>query len=819
MKSKISPFSSDRVANTLMLGLVLLTLIALYANENWMTRSLRIDALTNLPITVIDDRPAGGNSVAKLRKDSKGLHLDCEIQAGYQWPFCELEINLKNKVSKTIQGIDLSQYDSLKIKVRSDGPEKVHSLRIFLRNFNSAYSNSSLGTTLKPHEIVYDPNQTTATVEFKLSQFMVASWWVQDHPTTIDHLGPELDNVVAMTLTTGGNVTPGAHRISLESAEFVGLWISAGNFRLGIIFVWIIAFLIYLTLSWRRSRQELLESERLKEALKLSNEVLESRVEERTRALASSNSRLINTLQNLEGTRHELVQNEKNAALGALVSGVAHELNTPIGNALLVSTTLSDKIKELEILSETKFTRKALKDFFVESYRGTTILQQNLERAAALISSFKQLSADQHSEQRREFSLNEVVEETRLAMAPTLNQARHIFQADIDPTIVMHAYPGPLSQIFINFINNALLHAFEDIEQGHMLLTAKLITEDTVEIVFSDNGNGIPAHVLRRVFEPFFTTKLGKGGSGLGMHLAHTVVTQIFGGKIDIESIPGEGTSICMVLPLIAPELDQTLIKIGAPKDVVEDYHLFLEGRQVTAILDFSGEYCRRDVVELAFFICAMQTVWPNTKYEIVAVDSYAVGLEQLRSSSIAALATTCWRSDLEAYAEEICMSEAMIADGKSLVGIYTYPQNQHALTCETLTDVQQLRFVSNRDWSADWNTLEQLGISHCLDVKTWQQMVYMVSSEEVDALLAPFSTGQHMNIHFDNCQLIPIPNLRIALQGSRHFASNATAQGQAIAENIFPELQKQTQNGRFELALKQCGFFYANTENWKTLN
>ena len=90
----------------------------------------------------------------------------------------------------------------------------------------------------------------------------------------------------------------------------------------------------------------------------------------------------------------------------------------------------------------------------------------------------------------------------------------------------------------------------------------------------------------------------------------------------------------------------------------------------------------------------------------------------------LAALATTCWRSDLLAYAEEIYMSDAMILDGKSLVGIYTHPNNQHALTCKSLADFIQLRFVSNRDWSADWNTLKQLGIQHCVDVKTWRQMV-----------------------------------------------------------------------------------------------
>jgi signal transduction histidine kinase len=806
---------NHRLANNILLSLVLLTLIALYANEHWMTRSLKIDASTVLGITAIDDRPEGGKSIGSLRKDQHGLHLECEIQASYQWPFCEIEIRL----SDNARGLDLSQFDSLRLKLRSDGPEAVHPVRIFLRNFNPAYSKSILGATLKPHEIVYDPNQTPTLADFKLSQFMVASWWVQEHPTTIDHLGPELDNVLAISFTTGGNVMPGKHRISLESAEFVGVWIAPEIFRLGIIFVWIIAVLTYLGLAWYQSQRELLESDKLKKELKQSNEVLESRVEERTRALASSNSRLIESLQNLEGTRYELVQHEKNAALGALVSGIAHELNTPIGNALLVSSTLSDKIKELEIISENQFTRKALRNFFQDAYRGCAILQQNLERSSALISSFKQLSADQHSEQRREFSLTEVVEETCLAIRPTIKQAGHIFHSDIDPKIRMNAYPGPLSQIFMNFINNGILHAFDGIDQGHMLLTAKLIDDDKVEIVFSDDGNGIPAHILRRVFEPFFTTKLGKGGSGLGMHLAYTVVTHIFGGKINIESVLGEGTSITMLLPLIAPELDQSVMRIGVPKDVVEDYQLFLNGRTAKSITDFGGEYSRRDVVELAFFICAFETVWPGAIYELVPIDSYANGIQQLRASTIAALATTCWQSDLEAYAEEICLSEAMIADGKSSVGIYTHIQNIQALACTSLAEFQQLKFVSNRDWSADWNTLEQLGVQHCVDVKTWRQMVYMVSSNEADAVLAPFSTAQKMNITLDDCHLKPVPNLRIALHGSRHFASSKTQQGKAIAEKVFPELQAQLQNGRFDMALKQCGFFNAQTENWTTLN
>lgn len=804
----------NRFFRQFILSMVALSLLALYANEHWMKRRLQIDFMSDEKVSAIDDRSEGGKSIAKLVKNDRALTMECDIIAAYQWPFCELAIKLKDDNS----GIDLNQFDTLKLQIRSTGPQQHNPVRVFLRNFNSAYSITDTPGSLKPHEVVYDPNLVAPLIEFKLNQFMVASWWTQSHPTSIEHLGPQLDQVVAISFITGGNVVPGKHSISLEAVELTGQWIPTEHFRLGLIFVWLAGIVIYLVWDSRQSRRELRESDRLKQALELSNQELESRVEERTRALASSNAQLIETLQNLEGTRSELVQNEKNAALGSLVSGIAHELNTPIGNALLVSTTLADKIRELEIISETKFTRKALKDFFIDTTHGTAILQQNLERAATLIASFKQLSADQHSEQRRRFRLTDVVEETQLAMLPSIKQTQHHLNIDVDPEIEMDAYPGPLSQIFMNLINNALLHAFDKIEHGHMLLSAKLVSQDKVEIIFNDDGNGIPATILRRVFEPFFTTKLGKGGSGLGMHLAHTVVTQLFGGKIEIESLPSEGTSIRMLLPLIAPQIDQNLIRIGVPKDVLEDYHLFLDARSNQDVSDFGGLHSRRDVVELAFFICALEKVRPNVEYKLIPIDSYANGIEQLRQSTIACLATTCWESDLIVYAEEIHISPAMIADGLSIVGIYTAPHNQHALNCKSLDDLQQLRLVSNRDWSADWNTLKQLGIENCLDVKTWRQMVYMVSSSEVDALLAPFSTHHDLKIELDDCQLAPVPGLRIKLTGSRHFAFSKSPQAASLAKVIFPELERMLEDGSFIDALHQCGFINTRTSSWTIL-
>lgn len=790
--------------NRLMLSLVLLTLLALYAHDHWMTHTVQIDGRSQFAISAVDDRPEGGKSYSQLHRSPQKLRLDCDIKVAYQWPFCELAIRL----SRDDKGLDLSRFDRLTLKIKASGPEQKQSIRLFLRNFNSAYSKPGQDATLKPHEIVFDPNETKGEVSFKLPQFMVASWWVQEHPTTIEHVGPELDQVVAVSIATGGNVQAGAHVIELEKMELSGVLIPADRFRLIIIFVWITAILIYLIWAWQRSQIELRESARLRKELKHSNELLEQRVNERTRALAASNAQLIETLENLEGTRHELVQIEKNSALGALVSGIAHELNTPIGNAVLVSSTLSDKLRDFEASTEQNFTRKILKEYFIDAKRGIDILQQNLARSATLITSFKQLAADQHSEQRRKFRLHDMMEETMLAMMPVISKTGHQLQLDIDHKIMMDAYPGPLSQIMINFINNALLHGFEGKAQGTMSITAQLSGQEHVEICFSDDGVGIPASIIQRVFEPFFTTKLGKGGSGLGMHLVHSMVTQMFGGKIELHSIPNEGTRIILQLPLVAPDNTRHVLKIGAPADVVKDFHLFLAQRPIMDIHDFAHPHSRRDVVELTVFLQALLRLEPKVEYELTTVDSYAIGIEQLRAGKLAALATTVWKSDIALYPREIQFSSPIIDNGKSVVGVFTTKEKRLSLDFHQLSDLQHLRFVSNRDWSADWKAIQELGVKHCADVKTWRQMVYMVCSGECDALLAPFNQHPEAEIELDDCRLVPLPGIKVRLNDSRHFAASKAPHAAIIISNVFPQLKDLVDNGQIEKAMYECGFY-----------
>lgn len=285
--------------------------------------------------------------------------------------------------------------------------------------------------------------------------------------------------------------------------------------------------------------------------IRLLNANLEARVVERTEALERSNRSLTETLQRLEHTQHELVESEKLASLGALVAGVAHELNTPIGNALMAASTLSDDARAFADSAGTGMTRSAFEAHLVTTRTGTAMIMSNISRAAELINGFKQLAVDQTSAQRRMFNLGAELADIRVALGPTLRAQP--YAVTIGPgaaAIEMDSYPGALSRTLINLINNAILHGFEGRSAGTITIDARQVDANHVEILFADDGNGMSDEVRKHVFEPFFTTKMGQGGSGLGMHIVYNNVTQLLGGRIELESAPGQGTRYRLVLPL-----------------------------------------------------------------------------------------------------------------------------------------------------------------------------------------------------------------------------------------------------------------------------
>lgn len=291
-----------------------------------------------------------------------------------------------------------------------------------------------------------------------------------------------------------------------------------------------------------------------KRELKSLNSTLENRVLERSSELALANKELLATLQTLKQTQNELIATEKMASLGSLVAGVAHELNTPIGNSLLASTTLIDRINEFERdMTKGVILRSKLVVYLQEISQGCELIAGSLHRAANLINSFKQVAVDQTNDQRRFFDLQQVLQDIVSTYAPRLRLANCTATLDVHGIFNLDSYPGSVGQVISNLINNALIHAFEGRDNGTIKIGATKLDEGWVEIDFSDNGVGMSEHVLRHVFDPFFTTKMGKGGSGLGMNIVYNIVLGMLGGRIDIQTAIGKGTSVKILLPLVAP--------------------------------------------------------------------------------------------------------------------------------------------------------------------------------------------------------------------------------------------------------------------------
>lgn len=292
--------------------------------------------------------------------------------------------------------------------------------------------------------------------------------------------------------------------------------------------------------------EDVTEKRRIEDEVRALNTSLEARVQERTQELTEA-------LQRLQTAQSELIRSEKLSALGSLVAGVAHELNTPIGNSLTVASTMQDQARDFAAQMGQGLTRSKLEQYILHTQEGTGILMRSLRHAADLVTSFKQVAVDQTSVNRRRFNLHDTVEEILLTLAPSWRKTPHRVRRDIAADIELESYPGPLGQVLTNLINNAMVHAFEGVAHGELHISAVLQGTDQVRIQVRDNGVGIaPAH-LERVFDPFFTTKLGRGGSGLGLNIVYNLVRDVLGGTIGVESAIGHGACFTLVLPLQAP--------------------------------------------------------------------------------------------------------------------------------------------------------------------------------------------------------------------------------------------------------------------------
>ncbi|WP_332876399.1 sensor histidine kinase [Massilia sp. S19_KUP03_FR1] len=252
----------------------------------------------------------------------------------------------------------------------------------------------------------------------------------------------------------------------------------------------------------------------------------------------------------LTETQTQLAAHEKLASLGSLVAGVAHELNTPIGNSLLLASTMQHQTDRVAAGFGAGTLRRSELVTFIDAARdGAQLIMRSLHQAADLVNSFKQVAVDQASAQRRPFDLAQASLEIAATMMNQVRLAGHSLVLTIPAGISMDSYPGPLGQVLINFISNALLHGFSA-PGGAMRLSASTPEPGRVLIVFSDNGVGIAPEHQARIFDPFFTTRMGQGGSGLGLHIAYNIVTSLLNGAIRVDSTPGAGTRFTLDVPL-----------------------------------------------------------------------------------------------------------------------------------------------------------------------------------------------------------------------------------------------------------------------------
>jgi diguanylate cyclase (GGDEF)-like protein len=249
---------------------IALTALALAWNHFAMEKSFVVDVSTRLPVNTVDDRSSGGKSVASVKTENGRFVMDCTINGGYEWPYCETAFEL----GRAPYGMDLSGYDTITLKLGYQGPEPQQQVRVFLLNYNPKYSSQKEYESAKVQEIFYDPSRDK-TLTVKLSQFTVASWWSNEHNISVQNAGLEFDNVVALQVSTGGKVVPGPHRIWVERIEFRGKLIAPATFRLIVIGLWMVGLIAYLFGYGMSTRRQLLATHRSRLSLQRLNEALQ----------------------------------------------------------------------------------------------------------------------------------------------------------------------------------------------------------------------------------------------------------------------------------------------------------------------------------------------------------------------------------------------------------------------------------------------------------------------------------------------------------------------------------------------------------------
>jgi len=359
----------------------------------------------------------------------------------------------------------------------------------------------------------------------------------------IHYVARTFDNVVLHDATLDGNFTRDAYIIKQRPKSVLGMPLLNQGKLTGI---------LYLennltTGAFTANRLKTLKMLSSQIAISIENSLLynnlEQKVAERTQELSTA-------LDHLKTTQSQLVEAEKMASLGGLVAGVAHEINTPIGIGVTAASTLADRTTETVTAYDNKQLKgSALKAYFNLAQTSSNLVLNNLNRAAELIQSFKQVAVDQSNLDKRSFAVKKYIQDILINLKSHLKKTPHQITVNGDEQISINSYPGAFSQIMTNLVMNSLRHAYPKGETGNLCFELKLDSEHLI-VEYSDDGCGIPPENLAKIFEPFFTTARAQGGTGLGLHIVFNLVTQKLQGTINVQSEIGLGTTFILNLPL-----------------------------------------------------------------------------------------------------------------------------------------------------------------------------------------------------------------------------------------------------------------------------
>ncbi len=272
-------------------------------------------------------------------------------------------------------------------------------------------------------------------------------------------------------------------------------------------------------------------------------------IEAKNNKLAESNLELEEAFSELKSTQDKLINSEKMAALGGMVQGVAHELNTPIGLSITGASHIKNDTERLtQLLSVNKMKKSDLDDYLDSTINLSKSITVSLDKAANLIRSFKLVSVEQHEEHEQSFNVHSNLADILYSVNPSIKDKKITFVNNIPQDISIRSFPGVFYQIYTNFINNSVLHGFEGRDNGVIEVTATY-QDEMLDIVYCDNGKGMNEEVVKKVFEPFFTTKRARGGTGLGMNIIYNLVHDKLLGTISVTSKEGLGAQYHLRIP------------------------------------------------------------------------------------------------------------------------------------------------------------------------------------------------------------------------------------------------------------------------------